>query len=147
VRVRAKDPLDPDYLATNYRAATITDRQRAMLDYCVMLSMRPLEACGARSIEMTISLRPAISKGIVMDASAKITSKGQVTIPRSVREALDLHEGDEVVFRVEKTRAVLAKTPNFLSLAASVAVPAARRGTAWDDVLRRARRRRGEARR
>ena len=82
-----------------------------------------------------------------MDAAAKITSKGQVTIPLSVREALDLHAGDEVVFRVEDTRAVLAKTPDFLALAGSVPVPSGKRGTPWDDVLRRTRGRRAEARR
>ncbi len=81
-----------------------------------------------------------------MDASAKLTSKGQVTIPLNVREALDLHAGDEVVFRVEDRRAVLAKTPDFLSLAGSVPVPAAKRGTSWDDVLRRTRRERAEMR-
>jgi AbrB family looped-hinge helix DNA binding protein len=36
---------------------------------------------------------------------------GQVTIPRSVREALGLGDGDHVVFRVEGRRAVLARTP------------------------------------
>jgi antitoxin PrlF len=82
-----------------------------------------------------------------MDARAKITSKGQVTIPRSVREALDLHEGDELLFRVEESRALLAKTPDFLSLAGSVSVPAGKRGTAWDDVLRQTRRARAERRR
>ena len=82
-----------------------------------------------------------------MDASARITSKGQVTIPRSVREALDLREGDEVVFRVEDARAVLAKTPDFLSLAGSVRVPSGKRGTPWDEVLRRTRRERAESRR
>lgn len=76
-----------------------------------------------------------------------ITSKGQVTIPVSVREALDLHEGDEVLFRVERSRALLAKTPDLLSLAGSVSVPAAKRGTAWDEVLRRTRRERAERRR
>ena len=74
-----------------------------------------------------------------MDSSAKITSKGQVTIPKSVRDALQLHEGDELLFRVERSRAVIAKTPRFLELAGSVAVPAAKRGTAWDEVLRRTR--------
>lgn len=82
-----------------------------------------------------------------MDVSAKVTSKGQITIPRSVREALDLREGDEVVFRVEDARAVLAKTPDFLSLAGSVPVPAAKRATPWDDVLRRSRREHAERRR
>ena len=43
LRIRAKDPLLPDYLATNHRAADIGDRQRAMLDYCLGLSLRPQE--------------------------------------------------------------------------------------------------------
>ena len=44
-----------------------------------------------------------------------------------------------MLFRVERSRAVIAKTPNFLELAGSVPVPAAKRGTAWDEVLRRTR--------
>lgn len=43
VRIRTKDPLLPDYLATNYRAAELDERQRAMLDYAVKLSVRPQE--------------------------------------------------------------------------------------------------------
>ena len=74
-----------------------------------------------------------------MQARAKMTSKGQVTIPKSVRDALELREGDELLFRVERSRALLAKTPDFLELAGAVSVPAAKRGTAWDEVLRRTR--------
>lgn len=82
-----------------------------------------------------------------MDARAKVTSKGQVTIPKSVREALELNAGDELLFRVERSRALLAKTPDFLDLAGTVAVPAARRGTPWDEVLRRTRSDRARRRR
>lgn len=82
-----------------------------------------------------------------MDTRAKITSKGQITIPKPVRDALDLHAGDEVVFRVERSRAVIAKTPSFIDLAGSVAVPADKRGTAWDEVLRRTRQSRPRSRR
>jgi antitoxin PrlF len=74
-----------------------------------------------------------------MDARAKMTSKGQVTIPQSVREALALHEGDELLFRVERSRALIAKTPDFLELAGTVAVPAGKHGTPWDEVLSRTR--------
>jgi antitoxin PrlF len=81
-----------------------------------------------------------------MDERARLTSKGQVTIPKRVRDALDLHEGDEVVFRVERTRAVVAKTPDFLELAGSVPVPSGKRGTAWDEVLRRTRAQRAKSR-
>lgn len=82
-----------------------------------------------------------------MDLSAKVTSKGQVTIPKAVRDKLGITEGDEIVFRVEENRAVLARTPNLLDLAGVVDVPAAKRGTAWDEVRRSTRRSRAEARR
>ncbi len=82
-----------------------------------------------------------------MDSSARLTSKGQVTIPKPVREALELHEGDEIIFRVERERAIVAKTPDFLAMAGSVATPATKRGTPWDEVLARTRRARAETRR
>jgi antitoxin PrlF len=82
-----------------------------------------------------------------MDAAARITSKGQVTVPKAVRDALGIKEGDQVVFRVEGKRAVLARTPDFLDLAGSVKVPAAKRNVAWDEVIRRTRSARASARR
>ncbi len=82
-----------------------------------------------------------------MDALARLTSKGQVTIPKMVRDALGLHEGDEIVFRVERKRAIVAKTPSFIELAGSVAVSLGKQGTSWDEVLRQTRRARAEQRR
>jgi len=82
-----------------------------------------------------------------MDSSARVTSKGQVTIPKAVRDALELHEGDEIVFRVERKRAIVAKTADFIGMAGSVVVPAAKRGTPWDEILRQTRRTRAEKRR
>ncbi len=76
-----------------------------------------------------------------MDVSARITSKGQVTIPKSVRDALALETGDRVVFRVEQHRAIMARTPDLLEMAGAVEVPAAKRGAAWDDVRSAARNR------
>lgn len=69
-----------------------------------------------------------------MDVPATVTSKGQVTLPKSVRDALGLKQGDQVLFRVLKGRAVLAKVPNFLDLAGAVAVPPAKRGASWRQV-------------
>jgi AbrB family looped-hinge helix DNA binding protein len=82
-----------------------------------------------------------------MEVSARLSSKGQMTVPRAVREALALEEGDRVVFRVEGDHAVLARTPDLLALAGTVSVPAAKRGTPWDEVLRQTRRARAAARR
>jgi antitoxin PrlF len=82
-----------------------------------------------------------------MDAAARVTSKGQITVPKAVREALGIKEGDEVIFRVEGNRAVLARTPDFLSLAGSIRVPAAKRNIAWDEVVRRTRSDRAAGRR
>jgi AbrB family looped-hinge helix DNA binding protein len=76
-----------------------------------------------------------------------MSSKGQLTVPKAVREALGIGEGDDVIFRVEGNHAVLARTPDFLSLAGSIKVPAARRNAAWDDVIRTTRASRPDARR
>jgi antitoxin PrlF len=80
-----------------------------------------------------------VSKEHTMDAAAKVTSKGQVTVPKVVRDALGLKEGDAVIFRVDGARAVLARTPDLLELAGYVQVPAAKRNVAWDEVIRRTR--------
>lgn len=81
-----------------------------------------------------------------MDVAARLTSKGQITIPKAVREALGLRDGDEVVFRVEGMRAVLARTSDLIELAGSVPVPAAKRGASWDEVRRQTRAARSAAR-
>ncbi len=81
-----------------------------------------------------------------MDVAAKVTSKGQVTIPKEVRDALGIAEGDQVVFRVQQHHAVLARTPNLLDLAGDVEVPAAKRGVPWDTVRKASRQDRDEAR-
>jgi antitoxin PrlF len=82
-----------------------------------------------------------------MDTAARVSSKGQVTVPKVVRDALGVKEGDQIVFRVEGNRAVLARTPDFLTLGGTVRVPAAKRNVAWDDVIRRTRASRANGRR
>ena len=82
-----------------------------------------------------------------MDVSARVSSKGQITVPRAVREALAIEEGDEVVFRVESGRAIMARSTDLLALAGSVSVPVSKRGTPWAEVLRETRRARAASRR
>ena len=43
LRIREKNPLIADQLATNYRNADITPKQRAMLDFAVKISMQASE--------------------------------------------------------------------------------------------------------
>jgi antitoxin PrlF len=75
-----------------------------------------------------------------MEIAATVTSKGQITLPKAVRDALGVHEGDQVLFRVLSDRAVVARSPSLLDLAGAVPVPADVRGTPWLEVRRRARR-------
>jgi antitoxin PrlF len=82
-----------------------------------------------------------------LDTAATVTSKGQVTIPKVVRDALGIKAGDEVIFRVEGDRAVLARTPDLLDLAGTFRVPAAKRNVVWSEVIRRTRSERAAARR
>jgi AbrB family looped-hinge helix DNA binding protein len=82
-----------------------------------------------------------------MDAAARVTSKGQITVPKAVRDALGIKQGDEVVFRVEGNRAILARTPGFLTLAGSISVPAGKRNTGWTEVIRKTRAARASSRR
>jgi AbrB family looped-hinge helix DNA binding protein len=79
-----------------------------------------------------------------MDVAARLTSKGQVTLPKAVREAFGLREGDRVVFRVEGSYASLARTADLLELAGTVPVSSAQRGTDWDEVRDQTRRARAE---
>ena len=71
-----------------------------------------------------------------MEVSARVTSKGQVTIPKRVREALDISTGDRIVFRVQQHQAIIARTPDLLEMAGSVEVPAAKRDADWSEVRR-----------
>jgi len=74
-----------------------------------------------------------------MRYAAKITSKGQITIPKAVRETMGLEEGDYVVFEPEDDRIILrpaALGPNedFEALADRIAERFERYGISRSDV-------------
>jgi uncharacterized peroxidase-related enzyme len=45
LRIRAKDPLVADQVATNYKKADITPRQKAMLDFAMRVSNQAADIC------------------------------------------------------------------------------------------------------
>lgn len=74
-----------------------------------------------------------------MVVGSRVTSKGQVTIPKAVRDALGIDMGDTVLFSVEDGVATLRRTPGLMELAGSVPVPDDVRGMTWAEVRQRAR--------
>jgi AbrB family looped-hinge helix DNA binding protein len=72
-----------------------------------------------------------------MEVPAKVSAKGQVTIPKKVRDALSITGGEEVLFRIEDQRAVMARYTDLLGAdpaeeePASQPSPATRR-IPWD---------------
>lgn len=66
-----------------------------------------------------------------MDVSAEGTSKGQVTRPTAVREALGAKPGDGLLSRVVDGHALVARAPELLELAGSIPGPAELRGAPW----------------
>ncbi len=73
-----------------------------------------------------------------MEVGARITAKGQVTIPAAVRRALDLDKGDEVIFEVDLgpgiPHAQVRKAADFIALAGSVPVPAEWASADWSSL-------------
>lgn len=42
---------------------------------------------------------------------AKVTSKGQLTVPKAIRDLLSIREGDEVVFIPDGKRVIMERIP------------------------------------
>lgn len=53
------------------------------------------------------------------DITAKVSTKGQMTVPKAVRDALGITGGTQLVFRVDDGRAMVARTKRLLDTAAA----------------------------
>jgi len=69
-----------------------------------------------------------------MSSIATVTSKGQVTLPVTVRRALSIEPGDKLSFTIDSDRVVIQPVPDFLSLAGSIDIPPEVRGMPWDQI-------------
>jgi AbrB family looped-hinge helix DNA binding protein len=80
--------------------------------------------------------------------AARVTSKGQITIPLEVRKRLGLRAGDSVVFRLEDNagrgaamepagggaQAAVDRIPELVALAGTMPGPADRRARSWAEI-------------
>ena len=71
---------------------------------------------------------------------AQVTAKGQVTIPRSIREALRIEQGDQLVFRQEGEKVLLIPLRRRPLSELLGALPASRPDHGIDGVRRAVRR-------
>jgi antitoxin PrlF len=58
-----------------------------------------------------LKVRNSLLRAVVETAIGKITSKGQITLPKGVRDALGVTAGDRIIFDVEGERAIIRRVP------------------------------------
>ncbi len=78
---------------------------------------------------------------------ARVSSKGQITIPKAVRDALGIKQGDAVLFSVDGERVLFSRIPDLMEIAGTVEVPPDKRGVPWKQIREETRRARAAARR
>lgn len=57
-----------------------------------------------------------------MPATSKITAKGQITLPKPVREILNVREGDEVLFLYRGGRIIVERLPGAVEAGAAYGI-------------------------
>ena len=73
------------------------------------------------------------------EITAKITSKGQITLPREIRDVLGVHDGDRVRFTLQDGQVVLypqRDTPSFRGMIGLSPLPAGQDACQVTDDLR-----------
>lgn len=74
---------------------------------------------------------------------SRVTVKGQITIPKEVRSALAIREGDSVLFLVEGDHAILRRVRRRTLQELHGALPATRPYPGHEEIRREVRRKRG----
>ena len=71
-------------------------------------------------------------------STTTVTKKGQITIPKSIREKLRLREGDKVIVKFSGGKAFVKKIPSIFDLEASVPVTEDMRKLSWEEIEKKA---------
>lgn len=74
---------------------------------------------------------------------ATVTSKGQITIPKAIRERLQIEAGQKLIFHAEGDLVEISKPVDLLDLAGSVETPEAVKGRPFGEIRELARQARG----
>jgi AbrB family looped-hinge helix DNA binding protein len=77
-------------------------------------------------------------------STSTVTSKGQVTIPRDVRKALNLKARDKVIFVLERDRAILIPARRKSMMELLGCLPATKPYPGTNEIREEVRRRRGQ---
>ena len=67
-----------------------------------------------------------------------ITKKGQITIPKAIREHLLLKEKDKLLVKLDGNKATIEKIPSFLELRGSVKIPSNVKDLNWKEIEKKA---------
>ncbi len=89
LRIRAKNPLIADQVATNYRKADITERQRAMLDFALKVSQRSQEVGEA---DFEVLRRQGFSDEDIWDIGA---TSALFALSNRMANLIDMRPNDE----------------------------------------------------
>lgn len=74
----------------------------------------------------------------IISRIARVTSKGQVTIPKDIREALDIRDGDAVEFWIRGDELRVERIKRVEELRGSFTTPEHLKGMTWKELRRHA---------
>ncbi len=66
-----------------------------------------------------------------------ITKKGQITIPKSIRDKLSIKDNDKLSVKLFKNKAIIEKIPSLLELESSVKTIKNRKKSNWKEIERK----------
>ncbi|HAJ95563.1 MAG TPA: AbrB family transcriptional regulator [Actinobacteria bacterium] len=66
-----------------------------------------------------------------------ITKKGQITIPKPIRDRLSIKNNDKLSIKLFGNKAIIEKIPSLLELESSIRTPKGRKKSNWKEIERK----------